>query len=835
MKCFIRLLMSAILLICGHTNISKSQSAAILPNAVTQFFDNDGNPLSLGRVYFYIPSTSTFKSTWQDANETILNVNPVLLDGAGRAIIFGTGAYRQVVEKANGDLVWDALTYSPGSGGGGGAQTGDGDLVGTVKPWAGLAAPNQYVFAYGQEITRAGFPAFYTAVTQTSTVACSSGSAVLTGLADTSQIPIGAAIEVICVAPSTTVIGKTSTTLTLSAVSGLTTNATAVIFPYGNGNGSTTFNVPDLRGYILSGRDNMGGSQANVIQVQTTITTTAASATATVASATSVTAGMFVVSTNVPAGTFVSSISGTTVTLSSIATGSGGGVAAVFSVLRNANAIGAKGGKVAHIQTIIELAQHTHTIPDHDHVMRGTSAAAQGGGTFSTINQASGFSPGGVQSFGVTNPTSLTAAGTGQSAAMPTVPPIMSFNYIIKITPDTNSAVATGVLSLGGMTGVIACGSGLSCTGNIVSVTGSGTGTVTSVGLTMPGIFSVGGSPVTTTGTLAVTAAGTSGGVPYFNSGTTLASSGALTVNSPVIGGGAGAAPTVGTRSGNTTAFVTTTGAQTSGNCVSIDASGNHIAFGAGCGSGTVNSGTINQVAYYAGAGTAISGNSGLTINSGALTIGVVSSITGTVVIPGFVSGSGTIRVAGVAGTSTIFQLPNTNGISGNVLSTDGSGNTSWVAIAGTGTVTSVAAGTGMSFVTITGSGNVDIDKASLTNYYAATSNKVVTTDTIYVSENIITYGATTTFDFDTFINSAVNLTGNITTMTLTNLRTGKAGSIRFIQDSTGGRTTVWNTNLKFAGGTTPTLSTAAKAVDVLVYNCITSSYCVANLIKATN
>lgn len=79
---------------------------------------------------------------------------------------------------------------------------------------------------------------------------------------------------------------------------------------------------------------------------------------------------------------------------------------------------------------------------------------------------------------------------------------------------------------------------------------------------------------------------GTSGGVLAYTASGTLASSGALTANLPVIGGGAGVAPSVGTRSGSTTAFVTTTGSQTSGRCVEIDASGNHIAAGAACGTG---------------------------------------------------------------------------------------------------------------------------------------------------------------------------------------------------------------------------------------------------------
>jgi hypothetical protein len=55
-----------------------------------------------------------------------------------------------------------------------------------------------------------------------------------------------------------------------------------------------------------------------------------------------------------------------------------------------------------------------------------------------------------------------------------------------------------------------------------------------------------------------------------------------------VIGGGAGVAPSSGTRSGNTTAFVTTTGSLTSGNCVKLDANGNFIDAGAACGTGSI-------------------------------------------------------------------------------------------------------------------------------------------------------------------------------------------------------------------------------------------------------
>ena len=78
------------------------------------------------------------------------------------------------------------------------------------------------------------------------------------------------------------------------------------------------------------------------------------------------------------------------------------------------------------------------------------------------------------------------------------------------------------------------------------------TGTVTSVGQSFTGgLISVTGSPVTSSGTLALSVTGTSGGVPYFSGTNTWASSGALTQYGVVYGGGAAGAP-VATAAGTT-------------------------------------------------------------------------------------------------------------------------------------------------------------------------------------------------------------------------------------------------------------------------------------------
>jgi len=87
-------------------------------------------------------------------------------------------------------------------------------------------------------------------------------------------------------------------------------------------------------------------------------------------------------------------------------------------------------------------------------------------------------------------------------------------------------------------------------------------GTVSSVAQSFTGgIISVGGSPITTSGTLALTVAGTSGGIPYFTSATAWATSAALAANAIVLGGGAGVAPaTTTTGTGVVTALGVNTG-----------------------------------------------------------------------------------------------------------------------------------------------------------------------------------------------------------------------------------------------------------------------------------
>ena len=76
--------------------------------------------------------------------------------------------------------------------------------------------------------------------------------------------------------------------------------------------------------------------------------------------------------------------------------------------------------------------------------------------------------------------------------------------------------------------------------------------------------------------------------------------------------------------------------------------------------------------------------------------------------------------------------------------------------------------------------------------------------------------GGTVTFDFSSAAYHFVNMNSNSTFAAPINSQIGHSGSIFLTQDGTGGRTGSFNSAFKFVGGSAPTLSTGANAVDRL-------------------
>jgi len=191
----------------------------LVPLPQLQFFDANGVPLAGGTVTTYAADGSTAKATYQNPAGSTINANPIVLDSAGRASIWGTGPYVFKVEDSLGNIQYTSPTQEPTYWLGissfsesllplttagawrtalGAAASGSAVPIGCLLAFAGSSIPTQWLLCYGQAISRTTYSALFA------------------------------------------VIGTT----------------------FGAGNGSTTFNIPDMRGRVPAGADNMGGSYA---------------------------------------------------------------------------------------------------------------------------------------------------------------------------------------------------------------------------------------------------------------------------------------------------------------------------------------------------------------------------------------------------------------------------------------------------------------------------------------------------------------------------------------------------------------------------------------------
>lgn len=105
-----------------------------LPNGRQQFtHPSTGAPLVGGKVWHYIPGTTIVKDTYQNQAGTVANTNPIILDAYGSAVIWGDGAYRQVLLDANNNQLWDEDTSS-------GISSAMADVTGAASKSAAMSA-----------------------------------------------------------------------------------------------------------------------------------------------------------------------------------------------------------------------------------------------------------------------------------------------------------------------------------------------------------------------------------------------------------------------------------------------------------------------------------------------------------------------------------------------------------------------------------------------------------------------------------------------------------------------------------------------------------------------
>lgn len=185
--------------------------------------------------------------------------------------------------------------------------------------------------------------------------------------------------------------------------------------------------------------------------------------------------------------------------------------------------------------------------------------------------------------------------------------------------------------------------------------------------------------------------------------------------------------------------------------------------------------------------------------------------------------------------SNVTWTLPSADGSSGQALSTNGSGTLSWATVltASGGTVTgNLEIGTtgSLTFEGSTADGNETT--LAVTD---PTADRTITlpnaTGTVGLLElaqsfsaaqrgaiSALTDGTTITANFALANNFSVTLGGNRTLANPSNLTAGQSGAIFITQDGTGSRTLAFGSYWDFSGGTAPTLTTTASAVDLLVY-----------------
>lgn len=185
--------------------------------------------------------------------------------------------------------------------------------------------------------------------------------------------------------------------------------------------------------------------------------------------------------------------------------------------------------------------------------------------------------------------------------------------------------------------------------------------------------------------------------------------------------------------------------------------------------------------------------------------------------------------------SNVTWTLPSADGSASQFLSTNGSGTLSWATAltASGGTVTgNLEIGTtgSLTFEGSTADGNETT--LAVTD---PTSDRTITlpdaTGTVPLLSlaqsftaaqrgaiSALTDGTTITADFALANNFSVTLGGNRTLANPSNLTAGQSGAIFITQDGTGSRTLAFGSYWDFSGGTAPTLTTTASAVDLLVY-----------------
>jgi microcystin-dependent protein len=160
-------------------------------------------------------------------------------------LLFCSGAAEQV---ANATQSQHALTL--------GQATTLLSQPGKVDWFAIMSPPAGFLAANGAAVSRVTFATLFNAITAQPTGTVTSGSNSISSVASPQAMWVGMPISGPGIPAGATITAVGGSTITLSANATATSTTTVVICPFGVGDGSTTFNVPEMRARVARGWDN---------------------------------------------------------------------------------------------------------------------------------------------------------------------------------------------------------------------------------------------------------------------------------------------------------------------------------------------------------------------------------------------------------------------------------------------------------------------------------------------------------------------------------------------------------------------------------------------------
>lgn len=274
----------------------------------------------------------------------------------------------------------------------------------------------------------------------------------------------------------------------------------------------------------------------------------------------------------------------------------------------------------------------------------------------------------------------------------------------------------------------------------------------------------------------------------------------------------------------------------------------------------TITANTTNTLTLGSGlTGTSFNGSTAVTATVDATNASTASKIVSRdangsssfkdIKLDGTSSGTVTVQPAATAGTWSL-TLPTSGGTNGHVLTTNGSGVTSWAAASGsitvnnetttnatrypifysgTGATSTVGIDTGWTFNPATNAmilpgslslnGSVSLNGYTL-NCATASIRYPIMEKTLEAYTTAVISGGTLTLDLNLHLVHRVSRNANITTLALSNLPiTNYAYSFTLIFDANGSSYTItWPAAVKWPGGTAPTITTTNGRSDMFVF-----------------